>query len=335
MKALVLTENKRMELQEVSEEPLADNEMKVKVKYVGICGTDKHLFHGQPGSAQANPPIVLGHEISGVIAEAGKGVKSQLKVGDRVTIDPNISCGYCDYCHENKPQLCVNMQAIGVTRDGGMAEYVNVPETNIYKIPDSLSFKEAAMAEPVSCVVYGIRQLTIKPQYTALVVGDGIIGQMFTQYLANRGLKKVDVSGRNPKKVETLKKIGATKVFNPEKEEHDEKYDIVIECVGVTATQERAINFARRGGQVLMFGVSNPDDLIQVNAYDIFFKELTIKGAFVNPYSMRDAIHILADKTVDAEQLITHEINLEDVPDVLAGNINYKITKAIIKLDDE
>lgn len=334
MKALVLTDNKCMEVQEVTEKPLADNEMKVKVKYVGICGTDKHLFHGLPGSAEVNPPIVLGHEISGVITDAGQDVKSQLKVGDRVAVDPNIPCGFCAYCRENKPQLCENMQAIGVTRDGGMAEFVNVPETNLYKIPDSLSFKEAAMAEPVSCVVYGIKQLTIKAHYTALVVGDGIIGQIFTQYLANSHLKKVDVSGRNPKKVELLKRIGATKVFNPEKVEHDEKYDIVIECVGVTATQERAIAFARRGGQVLMFGVSNPDDLIKVNAFDIFFKELTIKGAFVNPYTMQDAIQILADKTVDAEQLITHEINMDDIPDVLAGNINYKITKAVIKMNE-
>lgn len=334
MKALVLTEKKRMELQEIPEEPLADHEMKVKVEYVGICGTDKHLFNGLPGSAEVNPPIILGHEISGVITESGKGVKSQLKVGDRVTIDPNIPCGYCDYCHENKPQLCENMHAIGVTRNGGMAEYVNVPENNVYKIPDSLSFKEAAMVEPVSCVVHGINQLTMKSHYTSLVVGDGIIGQMFTQFLANSGLKKVDVSGRNPKKVEVLKKIGATKVFNPEKEEHNEKYDIVIECVGVKATQERAIAFARRGGQVLIFGVANPDDLISVNSFDIFFKELTIKGAFINPYTTQDAIQILANKMVDAEQLITHEIKLEDVPDILAGNINYKITKAIIKVGD-
>ncbi|RYM02948.1 alcohol dehydrogenase [Sporolactobacillus sp. THM7-7] len=333
MKALVLTEKEHMEIRQIPEKPLRDHEIRVRIKYVGICGTDKHLYSGQPGSAEANPPIVLGHEMSGVITELGQAVKSDFKVGDRVTIDPNIYCGRCAYCQNNQPQLCENMEAVGVTRDGGMSEYVDVPETNIYKIPDSLSFKAAAMAEPVSCVVHGLDLLEIRPHHTALVVGDGFIGQIFTEILANRGLKKVAVSGRNPKKVNLLKKIGADEVFNPQKVNHDEKYDLVIECVGVKMTQELAISFARRGGQVLMFGVSNPAETIQVSAYDIFFKELTIKGAFINPYAMPDAIQILANRTCDVERLITHEFKLTDVPDILAGHINEKITKAVINME--
>ncbi|RYL93487.1 alcohol dehydrogenase [Sporolactobacillus sp. THM7-4] len=333
MKAMVLTAKERMEIQNIPEEHLKNNEIKVKTKFVGICGTDNHLYKGYPGSAQANPPVVLGHENSGVIAELGPGVKSGLKVGDRVTIDPNIPCGYCEFCHMNKPQLCENLEALGVTHNGGMAEFIYVPETNVYKIPDSLSFKAAAMAEPVSCVVHGLDELTIMPHHTALVIGDGFIGQIFTEILAKRGLKKVDVSGHNPKKVDLLKRIGATAVFNPEEEKHDEKYDIVIECAGLTETQEQAVASARRGGQVLMFGVSSPDDMIKVNGYDIYFNELTIKGAFINPYAMQDAIQILADKVLDVEPLITHEFKLEDVPDVLAGNIKEKITKAVINMD--
>ncbi|MGP7817347.1 zinc-dependent alcohol dehydrogenase family protein [Niallia sp. 01092] len=332
MKALVLTGTEQMEIQEIPDQPLKNNEIKIKMKYAGICGTDKHLFKGLPGSAQANPPVILGHENSGVISELGPNVKSGLQVGDRVTIDPNIPCGYCSYCHDNKPQLCENMEAVGVTRDGGMAEYVYVPETNVYKIPDSLSFKEAAMAEPVSCMIHALKQVDIKTHHTVLVVGDGFLGQLYIQYLANRGVKKVDVSNRNSKKIDQLKKLGATSVIHHD--EIKEKYDIVIECVGVTKTQERAVSSARRGGQVLMFGVANPDDVIQISSYDIFFNELTIKGAFINPHSMNEAIQLLTNKSLlDIEPLLSHEFTLEEVPDFLAGNINEKITKAVINLE--
>ncbi|RYL93296.1 zinc-dependent alcohol dehydrogenase family protein [Sporolactobacillus sp. Y61] len=333
MKALVLTGTRQMKKQEISDKPVTSNEVKVKVMACGICGTDKHLFQGLPGSAQADPPIVLGHENSGIVTAIGPEVKSDFKPGDRVTIDPNIPCGYCDFCHEDKPQLCENNEAIGVTRNGGMAEYVYVPETNVYKIPDNLSFGAAAMAEPVSCAVHGLRSLDIRPSQSVLVIGDGFMGQVFLELLAKRGLKKVDVSGHNPKKVNLLKTLGADVVFNPEETRHDEKYDVIIECVGLPVTQEQAIQSARRGGQILMFGVAGPNDTISLNAYDVYFNELTIKGAFINPYAMRDAIRILSDKTVDAERLITHRLKLDDVPDVLAGNINEKITKAIILMD--
>ncbi|SFG05297.1 zinc-dependent alcohol dehydrogenase family protein [Sporolactobacillus nakayamae] len=331
MNALVLTKKNSLSHKILQEAPLKSHEIRVNVKCVGICGTDKHLYQGQPGSGEANMPVVLGHEISGLIAELGPDVHSALHVGDRVAIDPNIPCGYCRYCKEGRPQLCEHNEAIGVTRHGGMAQFVNVPEGNVYLIPDSLSFQAAAMVEPVSCVVHGLNELTIKSHYTALVVGDGFIGQLFTALLATR-VKKVDVSGRNEKKIPILKKIGATEVFNPEIEKHDENYDLVIECVGLPITQERAISSARRGGQVLMFGVSEPEDQIKINSYDIFFKELTIKGAFINPFAMQDAIQLMADRRIDIEALITHELRLEDVPDVLSGRFKEKITKAVVTI---
>lgn len=321
-----------MEIQHPQEAPLKPGEVRVRVSYVGICGTDKHLYGGQPGSGEARIPVILGHEISGIVDSLGSEIHSDLKIGDRVAIDPNIPCGVCRFCREGRPQLCENNQAVGVTRNGGMAEYVHVPETNVYKIPDGLSLKAAAMAEPVSCVVHGLDELDIKPHDTALVIGDGFIGQIFTLLLAQQGLKKVAVSGHNPKKVDLLKKIGADEVFNPEKEDHSERYDLVIECVGLPNTQEQALTFAARGGQVLMFGVSNPEDTITVKSYPIFFKELTVKGAFINPHAMLDAIHLMATGA-DVESLITHEMQLEDIPDLLAGRIPEKITKAVVRLN--
>ncbi|MCD2257462.1 zinc-dependent alcohol dehydrogenase family protein [Agrilactobacillus fermenti] len=332
MKALVLEDTQKMVLKTIERPALLANEVQVQMKYVGICGTDKHLYNGQPGSAQAEPPVVLGHENAGIISAVGDDVRADLKVGQRVTIDPNIPCGYCRYCHEGRPQLCLHNSAIGVTRNGGMAEYVNVPATNIYPIPDNLSLKAAAMTEPVSCVMHGIHELNIQPHQSVLIIGDGFVGQLFTRYFAQLGMARVVVSGHNPKKVELLHKIGADEVFDPAEGEHGAQFDIVIECVGLKQTQTQAIASAAKGGQVLMFGVSNPEDMITINSFDIYAKELTIKGAFINPYAMGDAITLLANKKVNVEALITHELTLADVPDVLAGRIDYKITKAVVKL---
>ncbi|MCH4170183.1 MAG: zinc-dependent alcohol dehydrogenase family protein [Lactobacillus sp.] len=332
MKSLVLTAKAQMKLEDTPLPQLKGNEVRVQMKYAGICGTDKHLFNGQPGSAQAVPPIILGHENAGIITEIGSDVQKELTLGQRVSIDPNIPCGYCRYCHEGRTQLCENNSAIGVTRNGGMAEYVDVPQTNVYPIPDSLSLKAAAMAEPVSCVVHGIQELTLQAHYTALVIGDGFVGQLFTEYLAKSGLAKVAVSGHNPGKVALLHSIGADEVFDPAKDNNDEKFDIVVECVGLKMTQEQAITSAAKGGQVLMFGVANPEDQIQVNTFDVYAKELTIKGAFINPHAMAPALALLSSKFIDVEPLITHELTLDQVSDVLAGKIDYKITKAVIKL---
>lgn len=331
MKALVLTEIAKMEIKDIEEPKPLPKEVKIQMKYVGICGTDKHLYQGLPGSATATPPIVLGHENSGVVVEVGHLVES-LKVGDRVTVDPNIPCLHCRYCHEGKIHLCENLEAVGVTRNGGMEEFVTVPERCVYKIPDSLSYKAAAMTEPVSCVVHGFQELEIKQHYKTLVIGDGFVGQLFISLLKARNVGKIYVSGHNEKKIPLLKEIGADVVFDPEKDQIDETFDVIIECVGRPNTQEQAIQMAARGGQILMFGVGDPDTNIQVNAYDVYFKELIIKGAFINPHVMEDAISILDHHVIDVEKLITHELALDEVEAVLSGENKEKITKAVVKI---
>ena len=127
----------------------------------GVCGTDVHIFHGEPGSADVNPPVVLGHEYSGEVVEVGEGVTA-LKPGDHVTVDPNIYCGECVYCRNGKKQLCETMQAVGVTRDGGFGEYSLVPAAQAFKLGDSVPYEAGAMAEPVACCLHGIDLAGIK-----------------------------------------------------------------------------------------------------------------------------------------------------------------------------
>ena len=182
MKALVLTGVKEFEIQDLATPEILPNEVLINTAYAGVCGTDHDLYAGRPGSAAAVPPIVLGHENSGVVAAIGSEV-TNVKVGDRVAVDPNIYCGQCEFCLTQRPELCDHLSAVGVTRDGGLAEQFTAPATVVYKLPDNVSLRDAAAIEPVSCAVHGLDLLKLRPYQKALVIGDGFMGQIFAQLL--------------------------------------------------------------------------------------------------------------------------------------------------------
>lgn len=169
MEALVLTGTKKLEVENIEKPEVKPNEVLIHTAFAGICGTDHALYAGLPGSADAVPPIVLGHENSGVVAEIGSDV-TNVAVGDRVTIDPNIYCGQCKYCRTARPELCENLSAVGVTRNGGFEEYFTAPASVVYQIPDNVSLNSAAVVEPISCAVHGIQLLKVTPYQKALVI---------------------------------------------------------------------------------------------------------------------------------------------------------------------
>lgn len=178
MKALVLQGIKDLAVQDYEVPEIKPDEVLVHTAFAGICGTDKALYAGLPGSASAVPPIVLGHENSGVVAKVGANV-TNVKVGDRVTVDPNIYCGQCKYCRTQRPELCEHLDAVGVTRDGGFEEYFTAPAKVVYPVPANVSLKAAAVVEPISCAMHGVDLLTTHPYQKALVLGDGFEGQLF------------------------------------------------------------------------------------------------------------------------------------------------------------
>ncbi|MGN1284302.1 MAG: zinc-dependent alcohol dehydrogenase family protein, partial [Candidatus Limosilactobacillus intestinavium] len=264
MKALVLTGLKQLEVQDIEEPSIKPNEVLIHTAYAGICGTDKALYAGLPGSASAVPPIVLGHENSGVVTKVGSEV-TNVKPGDRVTVDPNIYCGQCKYCRTQRPELCEHLDAVGVTRNGGFEEYFTAPAKVVYPIPDDVSLKAAAVVEPISCAMHGVDLLNTHPYQKALVLGDGFEGQLFAQILKARGIHEVTLAGRSDDKLANNRKHFGVKTINTTKEEIPaDAFDIVVEAVGLPATQEQALGAAARGAQVLMFGVGNPDDKFSV-----------------------------------------------------------------------
>ena len=338
MKAAVYHGPGDLRVEEVPVRKLKDNEVKIQVKYCGICGTDIHIFHGDGGCCDVTPPLVPGHEFSGVVAEVGAGVKT-VKVGDRVTGDPNDMCGECYFCKNGMQHFCKNNIGIGTTVDGGFAEYVIMREKQVYKVSDDLSFIEAAMAEPISCCLHGIDLCNIKAGDTVLVIGGGPIGMIMMQLAKNAGASKVIMSEPVEEKREQALKLGATKTIDPLHEdveavlaEYCENVNVVIECVGNVHTQADAVRFAGRGATIMYFGLAAPEESFPIRPDDIFKKELHITSSYINPYSFERAIQILESGTVELESLITNVVPLDNIADVFTKPEYRRTGKVMIQI---
>lgn len=337
MKALVMTDVKKLEVQDDYPTPtIQPNEVLIHTAWAGICSTDKALYNGLPGSADAVPPIVLGHENSGVVAEVGQDVVG-FKVGDRVSVDPNIYCHKCFFCRTSRPELCEHLDAVGVTRDGGFAEYFTAPEEVVYHVPDNVSLEVAAVIEPISCAEHGVDLLDTHPYQKALIIGDGFEGQLIAQILKSRGLQEVTLAGTVDEKLANNEELFGFKTINnlthPEEVQAD-SYDIVVEAVGLPKTQEQAVEAARRGGQVLMFGVGNPSSTFNVNTYKVYQKQLTIQSSFINPYTFEDSVALIQSGDVDPLPLISNVLDFAHVEDFVSDKLG-NISKAIVKVADE
>jgi threonine dehydrogenase-like Zn-dependent dehydrogenase len=302
-----------------SRRPSAE-EVVVQVKACGVCGTDVHIFEGAEGAAKTTPPTVLGHEFSGVVSEIGSAVKG-IKVGDRVCVDPNDMCGECFYCRQGKAHFCENMVGIGTTVDGGFAEFCTVREKQIHRIPDSLSFAEAAMAEPLACCLHGMDLTGVTPGQTVLIVGGGTIGLLMLQLARLSGAATLILAEPVAAKREMGRRLGADAAFDPLTEDLGEvlrrlavhSIDAAIECVGTTGTMRYAIDHTGKGGVAMLFGLTGPDAVMEVLPFDIFRREIAIKASFINPYTQSRAVELLGHGKVDVKSLITDEVPLEEI----------------------
>lgn len=319
------------ELREINE-----NELLVKVKACGICGTDIHIFNGEEGSATVTPPIILGHEYSGEVVKVGKNVEN-IKNGDKVVIDPNIYCGECDYCRSGKKQLCNNLTALGVNIDGGFSEYCIVPKGQAYLF-NNISFEEAAMVEPTACCLHGINNIEIKPGDKVLVLGAGAIGLIMLQLAKISGASVVGVSEPIEKRRETALELGADCTLNPMVDSFKEdlkKYfgegpDVIIECIGNKYVIESAIDIARKGAKILLFGVSSPNTKVEISPLEIFKKELTIKGSFINPDTHLDALNLIVSGKINVEKIITHKYELGKIHEALEMQNSAESVKVLV-----
>jgi len=314
---------------------LLPNEVLLKIQACGVCGTDVHIVEG---TSRSTPPVVLGHEFTGVVEDVGLAVHG-IAPGQRAAVDPNISCGVCFYCRRGLVHLCDHLKALGVDRDGGMAEYCFVPEKQIYLLPNDMQTEAAAFVEPVSCAIHGIDKAGIKAGDTVVIVGGGTIGLIMLQLAQNAGAGRTVLIEPLEQKRQIAAALKADTILNPV--EIDIKgaimdithvgADVVIECVGKPQTAQLSLELARRGGTVEFFGVCPIGEKISVEPNQIYFKELTVVGSYVNPNTFSRSIALLHGGKVRVDAFRIDKFPLDGVLEALAFQREGKTLKSIIE----
>jgi 2-desacetyl-2-hydroxyethyl bacteriochlorophyllide A dehydrogenase len=286
----------------------------IQVQNAGICGTDIHILHGEYFSPF---PLTPGHEFSGKVAAVGAGVKN-FEVGDRVTADPNIPCNRCFYCQRNQPNQCEDISVVGVTRAGAFAEYVVVPEGVVFHIGD-IPFDEAALIEPLACVVWGLQRVQPQPGDNALVLGAGPMGYLVAQALRQAGTSQTIITDVVPQRLELAESLGLSRAVvadenQPKKLEAlaPRGFDIVVDATGIAKVLEQAFHYTRPRGKVWVFGVVPIGEPATFIPYDVFRKDLTIIGSFAVNRTFHESIVLIESGAVQVKPLISHTFPLED-----------------------
>lgn len=332
MKAQVFYEKEKMALEEIDIPEPTDIDVLVKVKNVGICGSDISYYYGLSplGTPDGKGPLVLGHEFTGEVAKVGK-VPAELGLfseGDRVVVNPVQNCNACYSCSNGNTNLCNSMNVPGVTVNGGFAEYNLSRYTGLFKLPDEVSYGAGAFTEPLACVVYGMKKLSIEPGQTVAVFGPGPMGQMMVQMAKSTGAGKVILVGTRDFRLEMGKKYGADYIFNLK--DKDSKYftkDLKSSISDITGgllaeraivptssndAFELAVEVTGNAGITVHFGLPNEDDVMKIPALSFHTMDKEIRSSWLAPLAWPTAIRVIQEKLVDVEAFITHTYPLEE-----------------------
>jgi D-arabinitol dehydrogenase (NADP+) len=292
----------------------------IRVRACGICGTDQHIYDGDFGGPL---PMIGGHELAGDVVAVGPEILEDIRVGQRVAVNPNLFCGSCFYCRRGQVNHCLRWSAIGVTRDGGFADYVVAPEANVYPVGD-LDYELAAFIEPISCVVYGLKRLRIPVGANALIYGAGPIGLLMLQLVAHGGASDVVVVDLKQEKLDVARSLGAHDVILGGADADDALratsplgFDVVIDCTGVPSVVEHMFAHVRNEGKLLFFGVNPTDARIAVSPYDVYRRDLEIVGSFALRYTFHDAFALLRSGAVDVRSLLSDRLPIDLFPEAL------------------
>jgi (R,R)-butanediol dehydrogenase/meso-butanediol dehydrogenase/diacetyl reductase len=329
MKAAVWYGKRDVRVEDVAEPPApGPGEAKIKVHWCGICGSDLHEYMSGPifiPVEQPHPltgkkaPIIMGHEFSGEIAEIGAGVRG-IQVGDRVTASASRSCGECFWCKRGETIICEKNAGTGLQADGAFAEYVNVPAYDIYELPDSVSFEEAALAEPLAVGVHAMKRARIQPGDNAVIVGAGTIGLAVLQAARASGAKTTMVVEKAHARKAYARQLGATMVLDPSRVDipravHEATggvgADLGFECVGHSETASLALDCVRRGGKAVLLGIFERPTEIQLNSCVFFEKGIIGSLGYNDEFST--VLSFLVDGRLQAKPMISGKIKLEEI----------------------
>lgn len=321
MKALVHTAANKFEIQDVPKPVPGPKDVLLRVKACGICGSDVHGMTGHTGRRQ--PPIIMGHEATGQIVEIGREI-TKYKVGDRITFDSTVYCNQCHYCLQGRINLCSNRMVLGVStgeyrRHGAMAEYLTVPEHIIFKLPDTVSYHQGALIEPLSISLHGVNRGKLKINDKVVVLGCGIIGLMAIQCAKLAGCGTLVAVDMNEARLDMAKKVGADIVVNPAKEKvmdvvlgltGGEGADAVFEAVGLEKTVNEALSWVRKGGRLVLIGNLAPT--VPIGLQSIVTREIDVYGSCASAGEYQDCVDMIGSGRIKVEPYISKVAPLEE-----------------------
>jgi len=342
-RAAYMTGINKMEIRDIEIPKLKDKDVLIKIEYVGICGSDVHyLEHGKIGDFIVNGDFILGHECAGTVVEIGTAVEN-LKVGDRVALEPGQTCGHCEFCKAGKYNLCRAVEFLATPPyHGCLMNYIAFPENMAFKLPDNISTKEGALVEPLAVGIHAANQGDVKLGDSVVILGAGTIGLVTLLACKAKGASDIIVVDVIPKRLEFAKKLGATTVINAleadvfaeiDKLTNNMGVDVAIETAGSARTISQTPYLIKNGGCVVLVGLA-PQDIIEYNFAKIMAKEAQIKSVFRYRNIYPQAIKAISTGLIDISGIVTHEFDFEDTAKAFDYAINNKqdVVKAVIKV---
>jgi threonine dehydrogenase-like Zn-dependent dehydrogenase len=343
MKAAVFYDVEDIRVEEVPEPVIAADEVLVEVSACGFCGSDVEYFYGKSpvGTATGKGPLVLGHEFAGRVVGLGKLAGDHgLAEGDRVAVCPIQSCGACNSCRAGKPQFCVNLSVLGVTTDGGFAQFAKTKAAHAYKLPDSLSDEQGAFVEMLAAAVNAVGKAEVEPDDFVVVYGPGPVGLSMVQLLRNAGAR-VAVVGTGGYRLDVARKLGANYVFEGGddlgeriQEANDGRLaDRVIVATSSMGANQQALEISGPGSTVIFMGVTGPQEAVQVPMLTSLIQAKTIRFSLWYPFQWPRTIGMLAHQEIDTGPIITHSAPLDGIGAAIGRVVNREegVLKTVIK----
>lgn len=321
MKAFQVNAPHDYQVADVEAPTAAAGEVLVRVAFAGICGSDMHIIHGD--NAFVRFPRITGHEFAGVVEAVGEGAQS-VAVGDRVCVDPVISCGECYPCRIGRPNVCSSLEVIGVHRNGGFEEFVAVPAANVHRLPDHVGLDAAALVEPYTIAANVLDRMQPHPGDRLMILGAGVIGMTILQMARALGINDVIVTDVINERLAVAKELGATHVFNSHEQDVEkevlaltqgEGVPLIADAACIPALLPQMLRLASPAGRIGLLGFSvQPSDLVQL---EVIKKELTLVGSRLNNRKFPEVLKLMASGQLDPLALVSHRLSLSEMPSAI------------------
>ncbi|MEV1021689.1 zinc-dependent alcohol dehydrogenase family protein [Streptomyces sp. NPDC050264] len=325
MKAAIVESVGKVVVGEVPDPTPGPRDVVVEVAACGLCGTDLHIRQGEFAPTL---PVVPGHEFAGTVAEVGSAV-TEVRVGDRVAVDPSLHCHECRFCRAGRGNLCERWAAIGVTTAGGAAQYALAPVANCVRLPDHVRTQDAALIEPLSCAVRGYDVLQSRLGSHVLIYGSGTMGLMMLELAKRTGAASVDVVDLNAERLATARRLGVSaSAAGPDELDRPEGWDVVIDATGNAAAIQDGLGRVAKAGTFLQFGVADYATRVTIDPYRIYNQEITITGSMAVLHSYERAAELFAGGVLDPDVFISDRLPLDAYPEALdqfASGVGRKI----------